>query len=174
MQNSTPPTQPPLETSYRGIASNHMLLTTTAMNQLRTHINFTQLRFHCKKKKSGRTFHIITAANSSGEAVVQYFCRQTDVLPTSCRSFVKMDDDNSHLAKHCRHWGRDKQGKFKVDKWGHRDLVEDRLYNHPAFVANQAHWLLGYNGRFPGRFECDDNKNENNLSANDFWKIYAR
>ena len=51
---------------------------------------------------------------------------------------------------------------------------EDRLYNHPAFYEQGAHWLLGYT-KFSGRFECDDNKNENKLlSANDFWKIYAR
>ena len=172
MQNSTPPTQLPLETSYRGIASNHMLLTTTAMNQLRTHINFTQLRFHCKKNNFGRTFHITTAANCSGEAVVQYFCRQTDVMPTACRSFVKMDDDNSYLAKNCRQCGLE-NNKCKVGKWGHPDLNEDRLYNHPAFVQERAHWLLGYNGGFSGRFECDDKKDENSLSANYFWKIYT-
>ena len=68
------------------------------MKELRTLINFTQLRFHCKKQKPGRTFHINTFKNSSGEAVVQYFSGQTDVLPYACGSFYKMNDDNSELA----------------------------------------------------------------------------
>ncbi|XP_068736853.1 uncharacterized protein [Montipora capricornis] len=169
MQNSTPPAQAPLKTSYRGIASNQMLLTKTAMNQLRTHMNFTQLRFHCKKQTTGRTFHITTAANSLGEAVVQYFSGQTDVLPYACGSFVKMNDDNSRLAEKCHEWGNSKNGK-----WGHVNLNEDRLYNHPAFVERTAHWLLPYNNIYSDRFECDDNLNENKLSSYDFWEIYAR
>ena len=172
MENSTPPTQAPLKTSYRGIASNQMLLTKTAMNQLRTHMNFTQLRFHCKKQTTGRTFHITTAANSSGEAVVQHFSGQTDVLPNACGSFVKMNDDNSDLAEKCRKWGKE-NGKYRAGKWGHEKFGEDRLYNHPAFYEQGAHWLLGYT-KYPGRFECDDKENENSLSANDFWKVYAR
>ena len=156
-----------------------MLLTKTAMNQLRTHINFTQLRFHCKKQTTGRTFHITTAANSSGEAVVQYFSGQTDVLPYACGSFVKMNDDNSRLAEICHEWGRE-NSTYRVGKWGHQwnyqDFGVDRLYNHPAFVVDWAHWLLAYNHKVvSGRFECDDNQSENKLlSASDFWKIYAR
>ena len=46
-----------------------MVLTKTAMNELRTHLSFTQLRFHCSKN-NGRTFHVTTANNSAGEAVV--------------------------------------------------------------------------------------------------------
>ena len=151
-----------------------MLLTKTAMNQLRTHMNFTQLRFHCKKQTTGRTFHITTAANSSGEAVVQYFSGQTDVLPYACGSFVKMNDDNSRLAEKCHKWGKE-NGNVRVGKWSHQNFNENRLYNHPAFVVRSAHWLLAYNNtEFSGRFECDDYKNENISSANDFWKIYAR
>ena len=149
-----------------------MLLTKTAMNQLRTHINFTQLRFHCKKQTTGRTFHITTAANSSGEAVVQYFSGQTDVLPYACGSFVKMNDDNSRLAEKCHEWGKE-GGNYKVGKWSHQNINEGRLYNHPAFIEYVAVWLLAYD-QFSGRFECDNKNNENILSANDFWKIYAR
>ena len=174
MQNSKTPTQAPLKTSYRGIASNQMLLTKTAMNQLRTHMNFTQLRFHCKKQTTGRTFHIATAANSTGEAVVQYFSGQTDVLPYACGSFVKMNDDNSRLAENCLLWGKE-NGRYRPGKWSHQDIGEDRLYNHPAFYEQGAHWLLAYKEKkFSGRFECDDKENQNSLSANDFWKIYAR
>ena len=59
-----------------------MVLTKTAMNELRTHLSFTQLRFHCTKN-NGRTFHVTTVANTTGEAVVQYFSGQTDVQPAS-------------------------------------------------------------------------------------------
>lgn len=64
------------------------------------------MRFHCSKEQ-GRTFHVITAANSTGEAVVQYFSGQSDTLPASCGSFIMMEDDNSELAKKCSKWGND-------------------------------------------------------------------
>ena len=78
-----------------------MVLTKTAMNELRTHLSFTQLRFHCSKN-NGRTFHVTTAANSTGEAVVQYFSGQTNDQPASCGSYVRMENDNSRLAGVCQ------------------------------------------------------------------------
>ena len=84
------------ESSYREISNCHnksLLLTIDAMKELRRHLSFTQLRFHCSKNK-GRTLHLTTAANSSGEAVVQYFSGQTDANPKACGSFVRMKDDN--------------------------------------------------------------------------------
>ena len=178
MEDSTPPTQAPKKTSYRGIASNQMLLTKTAMNELRALINFTQLRFHCKKNNPGRTFHITTAANTSGEAVVQYFSGQTDVMPRSCGSFVKMNDDDSKLAENCDKWGiEDPPLTVNVGKWSHPRLSEDRLYDHSVFVFGNNHWLLRYDGDTNGRFECDDHKATGDnyvLSAGDFWEIYVR
>ena len=58
---STPPYQLLVKTSYRGITSDQMVLTKTAMNGLRSlhGLSFTQLRFHCSKK-NGRTFHVTT------------------------------------------------------------------------------------------------------------------
>ena len=78
-----------------------MVLTKTAMNELRSHLSFTQLRLHCSKN-NGRTFHVITVANSTGEAVVQYFSGQTDVRPASCGSYVRMENDNSYLGGDCK------------------------------------------------------------------------
>ena len=104
MESSTPPSQLPIKTSYRGITSDQMVLTKTAMNELRTHLSFTQLRFYCTKKY-GRTFHVTTAANSTGEAVVQYFSGQTGVQPASCGSYVRMKNDNSASAGVCQKWG---------------------------------------------------------------------
>ena len=76
-----------------------MVLTKTAMNELRSVLSFIQLRFHCSKKKNGRTFPVTTADNITGEAVVQYLSGQMDVQPASCGAFVRMENDNSRLAR---------------------------------------------------------------------------
>ena len=164
MHSSTPPSQLPVKTSYRGISRKQIFLTKSAMKELRTRLLFTQLRFHCKKQ-GGRTFHVTTAANSSGEAVVQYFSGQTDVQPASCGSFVIMNDDNSRLARACKRWGYEK-GSYFVKKWGH-EMGEDRLYNHAAFVGGGYHWLLG-----GSRWECDDYSV--GVSSGDFWNVFVR
>ncbi|XP_015762686.1 PREDICTED: uncharacterized protein LOC107341736 [Acropora digitifera] len=177
MEDSTPPYQLPLETSYRGIEKNQTFITQTAMKELRTLINFTQLRFHCKKQHHGRTFHIATVKNSSGEAVVQYFSGQTDVLPIACGSFYKMNTDDSNLANTCHRWGKDK-GEYNVGKWGHevegalgRNQNETRLFNHATFVKNRQYWLVG----FLERFECDDfGIGRTPASSGDFWEIFVR
>ncbi|XP_067046139.1 uncharacterized protein [Acropora muricata] len=177
MQNSTPPSQLPLETSYRGIEKNQTFVTQTAMKELRRLINFTQLRFHCKKRDRGRTFHIATVKNSSGEAVVQYFSGQTDVLPIACGSFYKMNTDDSELANKCHRWGKD-EGKYNVGKWGHevegvlgRNQNETRLFNHAVFVRDKHHWMIG----FLERFECDDHDTGGiTVSSGDFWEIFVR
>ena len=94
------------ESSYREISNCHnksLFLKTDAMKKLRTHLSFTQLRFHYSKNK-GRTLHLTMAANSSGEAVVQYFSGQTDANPKACGSCVRMNDDNSMLAADCNQW----------------------------------------------------------------------
>ena len=155
---STPPSQLPVKTSYRGITSDQMVLTKTAMNELRTNLSFTQLRFHCSKN-NGRTFHVTTVANSNGEAVVQYFSGQTDVQPTSCDSYVGMEKDNSYLAGDCKRWQNS-------GRWGN-GANEDRLYNHAAYVPFLYHWISG-----PSRWECDDFLV--GVTAGDFWKIYVR
>ena len=116
-EGSSPP-KFSVETSYRGISGDQMVLTKDAMKELRTHLSFTQLRFHCSKLQ-GRTFHVTTVANSSaGEAVVQYFSGQTNVQPVSCGSFVSMRNDNPGLTGNCEKWGRE-NGVYFVGKWGH-------------------------------------------------------
>ncbi|XP_074620225.1 uncharacterized protein LOC141879022 [Acropora palmata] len=174
-ETTDPSSQLPWEASYCGIANDQMLLKQTAMKELRALINFTQLRFHCKKEDPGRTFHIATVKNSSGEAVVRYLSGQTDVLPHACDSFYKMSDDDSNLANECRSWGKD-DGKYSVGKWGHEmdaalesDLNETRLFNHAAFVKDKYHWLLG------DRFECDDDsRSQKTISGDNFWEVFVR
>ena len=158
-------TQLPVKTSYRGVSSKEMLLTKSAMKELRKHLHFTQIRFHCKKR-GGRTFHITTAANSKGEAAVKYLSGETDVMPASCGSFVIMSNDNSRLSRACKDWGYEK-GSSKIGKWGAQS-VQKRLYDHTAFVWAAYHWLLVPSGRW----ECDDFFV--GVSRGDFWKIFVR
>ena len=155
------------ESSYREISNCHnksLLLTIDAMKELRTHLSFTQLRFHCSKNK-GRTLHLTTAANSSGEAVVQYFSGQTDANPKACGSFVRMKDDNSKLAVDCNQWGN------KV--WGYSYFGKNR-YRVVAYVHGKYHWRL----EGSSRWECDDfhiNDAEYfDLSTGDFWRVFVR
>ncbi|KAL9957009.1 hypothetical protein ACROYT_G038586 [Oculina patagonica] len=165
----SPPTTLGVETSYRGISNyniNNMVLATTALGELRTHLSFTQLRFHCSKQQ-GRTFHVTTVTNSTGEAVVQYFSRQKDAMPYACGSFARLNGDNSYLASYCARWGRDINLAYGVGKWGHERRRE--LYDFPAFIGYHHHWVNspGYN-----RWECDDVISS--VSPGDFWKIYVR
>ena len=173
MQSSTRPIQMPLKTSRLGISSDPAFITTSAMKELRTYLNFTQVRFHCKKQ-GGSTFHIATALNSTGEAAVQFFSGQTDVMPDSCGSYLRMNDDNSFLSRACDRWGKE-SGNLHVGKWGHPREFDDhlghpenRLFDHPVFVYNQYNWLL----LLFGRWDCDDNVG--GVSSGDFWKVFVR
>lgn len=164
LSSSTPPSRLPVKNSYREISSKQVFLTTTAMKELRKVLPFTQIRFLCKK---GRTFHITTAANSKGEAVVQFFSGATDAFPASCGSFVIMNNDNSRLARLCNKWGNER-GSYYVAKWGHDGMDrESRLYNLVAFVGSSYHWM-----NVGGRCECDDFSSS--VSSGDFWKVYVR
>ena len=173
MQSSTPPSQLPLNTLLLGISSSQTFITTSVMKELRTYLNFTQVRFHCKKQ-GGRTFHIATALNSAGEAAVKYLSDPTHVMPDSCGSYLRMNDDNSYLSKSCDRWGRE-GGIYYVGKWGHEYLSHwnygqpaNRLFDHTAFVGGLYHWLLG----LWDRWECDDFRV--GVSSGDFWKVFVR
>ena len=160
-------------TSYRGISdyhSNKMVIATSAMKELYEDLNFQQIRFHCRKKSVGRTFHVVTAAKSSGNAVVQYFSGLTDDLPESCGSYVRMEGDNSKLARQCKKWG----SKDLPRKWSNnrvkRNKAGKRLYDHTAYVFYKYHWNFNMQNNRP--FECDDlNKRQ---SSGDFWKVFVR
>ncbi|XP_067039525.1 fibrinogen alpha chain-like isoform X2 [Acropora muricata] len=157
-------------TSYRGISdyhSNKMVITTSAMKELYGDLHFKQMRFHCRKHSVGRTFHVVTAANSSGNAVVQYFSGLTDGFPDSCGSYVTMKDDDSELSKRCSEWNHGKSGKWsRTDK--HWNYSVERLYNHAAWIPGPHHWDLKH--RNP--FECDDMGYP--PSSGDFWKVFVR
>ena len=157
--------------SYRGISdyhSNKMVITTSAMKELYGDLNFQQIRFRCRKRSVGRTFHVVTAANSSGNAVVQYFSGLSDVEPVSCGSYVRMEDDNSELARRCSEWNHGQSGKWSRTA-KHWNSTVERLYNHAAWIKNKYHWDLVERKRF----ECDDFKTSSNASAG-YWKVFVR
>ena len=159
--------------SYSEISNcqnNKTVLQKIAMKQLWTHLSFTQLRFHCSKQQ-GRTFHVTTVANSTGEAVVQYFSGQTDVMPHSCNSFVRMENDNSEAAKVCQEWGVENGVVYDVGKWG-SGRNQQRLYDSIFIVWYKYHWLLNPWDEADPRLECDDLKG--GVSPGDFWKVYVR
>ena len=162
-----------VETSYHGIGKSHMVLQKSAMKELRRHLSFTQLRFHCRKKQ-GRTFHVVTASNSSGEAVVQYFSGETDEQPDACGSFVRLTlDDNSKLAGICKDWGL-VSGKYFVGKWGHGE-DQNRLYRFPVFKRNKYHLRVQlHNVDDLKKMECDDGIGTNDDTNGDFWKVFVR
>ena len=164
---------PPITTQddYRKIAdfqSKALILTHKALFELRKHLAFKQLRFHCYKPGE-RTFHVATIANSTGEWVIRYLTGQTEELPKASGSFTRLPGDNSHLALRPTDWGYEK-GSFKVGKWSQQGMKA--LWNHVAFIGATAHWLLE-----PPRWECDDFKyNSPNPTppVGSFWKIYVR
>ena len=163
-----------VETSYRGIGKSHMVLQKSAMKELRRHLSFTQLRFHCRKKQ-GRTLHVVTASNSSGEAVVLYFSGETDEQPDACGSFVRVtSDDNSELAGICKDWGRLGSETYRVGKWGHGE-GQKRLYSYPIFRRKKYHLRVQlHNVDDLQKLECDDRFGHNNDTNGDFWRVFVR
>ena len=162
-----------VETSYRGIGKSHMVLQKSAMKELRRYLSFTQLRFHCRKKQ-GRTFHVVTASNSSGEAVVRYFSGRIDEQPNACGSFVRLTgDDNSELAGICKDWGKLASGEARVGKWGHGE-DQNRLYWYPVLKTNNYHLRVQlHNVDVLQKMDCDDNRNTVDTNG-DFWRVFVR
>ena len=166
-----------LSTDFRDISdykSKKLGLSTDALKALSMKMPFTQLRFYCRKKIPGRTFHIVTAKNMTGRNVVLFFTAQTNSFPKACGSFYLLSDDTSILARECTNWGRE-SGKYNVGKWWHESFpVKDRLLNHVAFIAYKAHWIIPHSAG--GRWECDDYSSTSGFarSAGDFWRIFVR
>ena len=155
--------------NYREIEkykTNKLVLSTYGLRTLREKLSFTQLRFFCHKKITGRIFDIATTTNSSGENVIKYFTAQTDDRPQSCGSYYPLSDDNSTLAGQCTQWG------VESGQWG-PETRSDRtniLMDHVAFVVSKALWVVHTGHK---RWECDD-FNKETVSSGDFWKIFVR
>ena len=160
---------PPITTQddYRKIGDfqgKALILTNNALFELQKHLAFKQLRFHCYKP-GVRTFHVVTIANSTGESVIRYFTGQVEEFPKASGSFARLLGDNSRLALRPADWGKE-GGTYKVGKWSHQGTKA--LWNHAAFILQDAHWLLG-----SSRWECDD-YNPPIPPVGSFWKMYVR
>ncbi|KAK3728410.1 hypothetical protein QZH41_007793 [Actinostola sp. cb2023] len=153
-----------LGSTYRHIANyndNKTIISATALRELRQLAPFTQLRFHCRKANIGRTIHLITAANSTGFAVVDYFTATTNVRPSACHSFYRGPGDNSMLAPRCTQWGYS-------GLWGSNTRINDlRIHDHAFFVALKYHWISK-----PNTPRCDAMSSV--ISPGDYWKIYVQ
>ena len=167
-----------LATNYRKISefsNNNLAIASTSLGNLREKMNFSQLRFLCRKKIPGRTFHIMSKRNILGELAVKFFTALINSIPKACGSFSSMEDDNSIMAKNCSKWGYE-SGKYQIDKWSHVSLqVNHRLVDHVSFIHREANWIINHDGRW----ECDDYMHAKGavqyaVSAGDFWKIYVR
>ena len=123
-------------------------------------------------QETGTHFHVVTASNSSGEAVVQYFSGQTDEQPEACGSFIRLTwDDNSKLASICRDWGRLASGEYYVGKWGHGE-GQNRVYLYPAFGQYKYHLRVYLNS--DNDIDCDDIASQSVNSIGDFWRVFVR
>lgn len=154
--------------SYRMIlpkyGSNNGLLMRKGFKSLHEDMAFTQIRFYCFKKGRGRVFHIMTNKNSKGTDVVKYFTT-SNVMPVACGSFTRLPDDNSSLAANCDKWGHP-----TLNRWGHADYRKDhRLFSKPMVWALESFYRI-HGTTF---YKCDDKEN-NDLSLHDTWKIFVR
>ena len=143
----------------------NIFMSDDALKQLRKITKCSQLQIFCSKP-SGTIFHIVTNNNSSGFAVVDYMLKEVDQLPTACGSFTALEDDNSHLSKHCESWGKNKEFDDPGNHWSYKDITH-RLINHLTYIYNLAHVQFTTN-----RKECDDYTKNGQPIGN--WKYLVR
>ena len=142
--------------------SNKQYLLRNGFNQLKQDMGFTQIRFYCYKKETGRVFHIMTNNGVEGTNVAKFFTTSNSV-PVACGSFTRLPDDNSRLAVNCDKWGYPTK-----NRWGHESmLTNDRLYTRPLTLPYNSYYRLGGNV-----YQCDDIAD--NLSLNDMWQVFVR
>ena len=127
-------------------------------------MGFTQIRFYCFKKVSGRVLHIMTNKNAKGADVLRYFTT-SDNMPIACGSFARLPDDNSTLAVSCDRWGSDNQ----LGRWGYSDAKTNRrLFRRPIIWEP----TLLFNIIADYKYKCDDKSDS--VTLGDTWKIFVR
>ena len=142
----------------------------TAILQLKQLVNFTQIRYFCHKKSSGRTFHVMTKTDLHGERAVRYFIEDPSVQPRACGSFEALPDDNSFLAANCDKWGHD-GFRSECEKWGYyKNNGLYRIYNDPIIWEGKYYVNLK-----PSILSCDDSRDAPfPLSQGDKWQLFVR
>ena len=155
--------------SYRTILpnfnSNKQFLLRNGFSQLKQDTGFTQIRFYCFKKTTGRVFHIMTNNDAKGSAVLTFFT-SSDNQAEACGSFTRLADDNSTLAARCDNWGYP-----SYNTWGHRSHLNDlRLFDKPVVWRNTIRVLFA--GDAADEYHCDGGADS--LSLGDTWQVFVR
>ena len=105
-------------------------LTRSVINEVRTHLPFTQVRSYWRKRQA-RNFHVTTVTNSIGKTVVEYFSCRTDVRLVCCNGEWQVEISR-----------REKEnGVVRVGKWGLREN-QDGLSRFAIFNPANYYWLL--------------------------------
>ena len=149
-------------------ASGKVRVSIVGLLELKQLIKFTQLRYFCYQKSTGRIFHIMTKRNVAGKTAVRYLIENAQTRPPSCGSFERLPDDNSILAAHCNNWGNDGTCS-KCNKWGHpNNRYVSRVYNTPIFWEGKRHVTFN-----PNFLACDGFRKAP-LSKGDKWQLLVR
>ena len=120
-------------------ASGNVQVHVHALLELQGLIKFTQLRFFCHQKSTGKIFHIMTKRNPAGKAAVHYLIKSAATRPPACGSFEALPDDNSILAANCSNWGTNGRCS-ECNKWGRAgNNAGYRVYNNPVFWEGKSY-----------------------------------
>ena len=141
------------------------------LTKLKQDMGFDQLRFYCRKKSVGRTFHIMTKNNTLGHNVVRSMIEKFFPQAQACYSYTIMPDDTSILSRNCLKWGY--KNRFRVNRWGsnNRKLFgQKRLFARSALAEiNKKKHFISYS---PTQYYCDDFSSS--VSAGDKFELYVR
>ena len=149
------------QAAYDGV-QNRVLISFSALTQLRRVIGFTQMRFYCNKKNVKKV-DVFTKENAEGHKVVDFFTNDDIGRPAACGSFETTELDDSAIGKNCDQW--------EYGTWGHlNDTGNTRLYGPVAYIGGKHHFIMGgYH-----RFECDDYVYESDFQTIGVWAIFVR
>ena len=144
--------------------SNNKYLLREGFNKLKQDVSFTQIRFYCFKKLTGRVLHVMTNKDDKGADVVEFFT-SSDTMPLSWGSFARLSDDNSSLAVSCEKWG----SKNMKGRWGHAQSKTDlRLFRRPIVWS----YTISFDFIQGDNYKCDDK--DDDMSLGDIWQIFVR
>ena len=142
----------------------------SAIFKLKQLTGFTQIRFYCHKKTTGRTLHIMTKNDINGHSVVKYFIEDPNSQPRACASFERLPGDNAYLSVNCSKWGNNGT-RGECEKWGSfKNKGSFRIYNDPIFWEGKYYVNIK-----PSVLACDDLYSSSApLSVGDTWQVFVR
>ena len=162
---------------------NYQVVTGAVLEDLKQDMGFDQFRFYCFKKVVGRVFHVKTALNELGKAVVSSHTHPSfnkfDLasMPKACGSFVTLSGDTSALSGDCQAWGWTKHGTYEKNRWG--ALVahgKRRMFSYLAGIRREFSVRMQTYGKNDVKYSCDDSDSAppSTLSKGDEWKVFVR